>query len=77
MWITITPSGGEGAASLAFSELSKFSKIALERSEPGYTWEVMRYEGNRLVFVTTIFFPLGIYILNFFFLMIQIHFNTK
>ena len=26
-----------------------FSNIALERLKPGYTWEIMQFEGNRYV----------------------------
>ena len=48
-WITITPSGGEGVVTLAFFESREFSNIALERSEPGYVWLFMQYEGNRFV----------------------------
>ena len=47
-WITIPPSSGEGVASLAFSELRKFSNIARE-FWPGYAQELMQYERNGFV----------------------------
>ena len=41
-WITSTPSGGERVASLTFSKSSELSKVTLEKSEPGYAWELMQ-----------------------------------
>ena len=51
-WITTTPSGVEGVTSLGFFR-HEFSNITLGKSEPGYTQEIMLYEGNKFVLIAT------------------------